>query len=89
MEYIKLLLTNNDINSYAGSIILFALDFILLPTFNIFCKLTDKGFSLGRKIALGIGTLFLPIMGISAEETSLYGVVGVLVIYWVIMFILV
>lgn len=82
-----ILLTNNDINSYAGSIILFALAFILLPTFNIFCKLTDKGFSLGRKIALGIGTLFLPIMGISAEETSLYGVVGVLVIYWVIMFV--
>ena len=84
-------LTNNDINSYAGGIILFALAFILLPTFNIFCKLTNKSFSLGRKITLGIGTLFLPIIGISTEETpnadSLYGVVGVLVIYWVIMFV--
>lgn len=86
-----ILLTNNDINSYASSIILFALAFILLPTFNIFCKLTNKSFSLGRKIALGIGTLFLPIMGISTEETpnadSLYGVGSVLIIYWVIMFV--
>ena len=52
-----MLLTNNDVNSYAGSVILFALAFILLPTFNIFCKLTNKSFSTGRKVVLGIGSL--------------------------------
>ena len=83
------MLFENSINGYASCIILLTLSFMMFPTFELFCKLINKQFSLVRKIALGLGTLFFPIMGISSVETpamdDLYGVVGVIIIYWVIM----
>lgn len=84
-----IMLFENSINGYASCIILLTLSFMMFPTFELFCKLINKQFSLGRKIALGLGTLFFPIMGISTVETpamdDLYGVVGVIIIYWIIM----
>lgn len=84
-------LMSGNFYGYTISIIFMALSFILLPTFNIFCKLTNKSFSFGRKTTLAVGTLFLPIMGISTEETpnigNFFSVIVILIIYWVIIFI--
>ncbi len=84
-----IMLFENNINGYASCIILLTLSFMMFPTFELFCKLINKQFSLGRKIALGIGTFFFPMIGISSVETpamdDLYGVVGVIIIYWIIM----
>jgi hypothetical protein len=86
-----MLLTNGDTESYVGSVMFFALSLIFLPTFDILCKLINKEFSLGRKIALGFGTLMLPAMGATTEEAQdsyrLRIAIGVIILYWIAMFI--
>lgn len=86
-----ILLTNRDTESYVGSVMLFSLSLIFLPTFDILCKMVNKDFSLGRKIALGIGTALLPAMGAPTEGTQnpdrIRVAIGVIILYWIAIFI--
>ena len=83
-------LSQKDIAGYVNCSIFIALAILLLPSFNFICRLTNKDFSAGRKWALGLGTFFFPIMGVSTQETpvmdDLYTAIGVIVVYWIILF---
>lgn len=84
-------LSQKDIAGYVNCSIFIALAILLLPSFNFICRLTNKDFSAGRKWALGLGTFFFPIMGVSTQETpvmdDLYTAIGVIVVYWIIIFV--
>ena len=69
------------------SLILIAI--LTYPTFNYICKLCNKNFSVGRKIALGIGTLLIAPFLFSSEEITYSHIstyIVVVLIFWLIMF---
>lgn len=79
-----------DITGFINFSIFIALALLLLPSFNVICRITNKNFSAGRKWALGLGTFFIPIMGVSTVEKpaldDLYTAIGIIVVYWVVLF---
>lgn len=80
-----------DIAGFINFSIFVALALLLLPSFDIICRITNKNFSGGRKWALGLGTFFIPIMGVSTVEKpafeDLYTAIGIIIVYWVILFV--
>ncbi len=71
-------------------VIFFALAFMLLPTFKILCKLTNKKFTGWKEDLLGIGTLIIPIILCELPENAVLKdyieVVIVIIWYWATMF---
>ena len=71
-------------------VIFFALAFMLLPTFKLLCKLTNKKFTGWREDLLGIGMLIIPILLCELPEKAVFEdyleVTIVIIWYWATMF---
>ncbi|MBR4178866.1 MAG: DNA translocase FtsK [Bacilli bacterium] len=67
-------------------IILISEAVIFLPVMNSLCKITNKYFSVGRKEALGIGTLFIPLFYAVANGYDTKSTIVIIIIYWFLMF---
>ena len=67
-------------------IILVSEAFIFLPIMNNLCKMTNKYFSVGRKEALGIGTVLLPLFYAIANGYETTSTIVIILIYWFLMF---
>lgn len=84
-----ILLFEKDVGSIMAGISFLLLAILIYPAFNYICKLYNKNFSVGRKVALGIGTFLIAPFLFSSEVInysyiSTY-IVAVL-IFWIIMF---
>lgn len=84
-----ILLFSKDIGSIIAGISFLFLAILIYPLFNYICNLCNKNFSVGRKIALGIGTFFIAPVLFSSEKTT-YAHIStyliVVLIFWIIMF---
>lgn len=87
---IIIFIIKNDITRgimYSLSFIFIAI--ILLPIFNTICRITDKDFSVGRKIILAIGTYLIgPLLfiGTNLPLSSIFHYLIEVLIFWIIMF---
>lgn len=77
---------DKSVVGYIDTLYFLSLSFIVLPTFDMFCKSVNKKLSFGRKIALVLGTLFLPFIGPTVNDNStivdLLGFLSIILIYW-------
>ena len=84
-----ILIFSKDVRSIMAGISFLFLAILIYPTFYYICKLCNKNFSLGRKIALGIGTFFIAPMLFSSEEITYSHIstyIVVVLVFWIIMF---
>lgn len=62
----------------------------IFPMFDKICKLTNRRFSIGRKVALAIGTFAISVEIASASELAkrlnIFGTIVIIVVFWIIMF---
>ena len=65
-----ILLFTKDAGSIMAGISLLLIAILIYPTFNYICKLCNKNFSVGRKVALGIGTFLIAPFLFSSEEIT-------------------
>ena len=85
-------LTQDMYSKIIGIIFLF-ISVLFYPIFEYLCKITNRDFSIGRKIGLGLGTLFIPLLGIGKDvendtvtiSTLIISVI-IILIFWFIMF---
>lgn len=84
-----ILLFSKDVGSIMAGISFLFLAILIYPTFYYICKLCNKNFSVGRKIALGIGTFLIAPFLFSSEEIT-YSHISTYIVavlfFWVIMF---
>lgn len=84
-----ILLFSKDVGSIMAGISLLFLAILIYPTFYYICKLCNKNFSVGRKVALGIGTFLIAPFLFSSEEITYAHIstyIVVVLIFWIIMF---
>lgn len=84
-----ILIFSKDVGSIMAGISFLFLAILIYPTFYYICKLCNKNFSLGRKIALGIGTFFIAPILFSSEEITYSHIstyIVVVLVFWIIMF---
>lgn len=84
-----ILLFTKDVESIMAGISFLMLAILIYPLFNYICKLCNKKFSSGRKIALGIGTFFIAPFLFSSGEITYSHISSYLVavlFFWIIMF---
>ena len=84
-----ILLFTKDVGSIMAGISLLLIAILIYPTFNYICKLCNKNFSIGRKVALGIGTFLIAPFLFSSEEITYSHIstyIIVVLIFWIIMF---
>ncbi len=84
-----ILLFSKDVGSIMDGISFLFLAILIYPTFYYICKLCNKNFSIGRKIALGIGTFLIAPFLFSSEEITyshIFTYVVVVLVFWIIMF---
>lgn len=84
-----ILLFSKDVGSIMAGISFLFLAILIYPTFYYICKLCNKNFSVGRKIALGIGTFLIAPFLFSSEEITYSHIstyIVVVLFFWVIMF---
>lgn len=84
-----ILLFSKDVGSIMAGISFLFLAILIYPTFYYICKLCNKNFSVGRKIALGIGTFLIAPFLFSSEEITYSHIstyIVVVLVFWVIMF---
>ena len=84
-----ILLFTKDVESIMAGISFLMLAILIYPLFNYICKLCNKNFSVGRKVALGIGTFFVAPFLFSSEEITyshIFTYIVVVLIYWIVVF---
>jgi len=84
-----ILIFSKDVGSIMTGLSFLFLAILIYPTFYYICKLCNKNFSLGRKIALGIGTFFIAPILFSSEEITYSHIstyIVVVLVFWIIMF---
>lgn len=84
-----ILLLSKDVESIMTGISFLFLAILIYPTFYYICKLCNENFSVGRKIALGIGTFLIAPFLFSSEEITYSDIstyIVVVLVFWVIMF---
>lgn len=84
-----ILLFIKDVESIMAGISFLMIAILIYPLFNYICKLCNKKFSSGRKIALGIGTFFIAPFLLSSGEIAYSHISSYLVavlFFWIIMF---
>lgn len=84
-----ILFANKEVGSIMSGISFIFIAIIIFPIFNIICKLFNKYFSTGRKIALSIGTFFIAPILFSSDEITyshISSYLVVLLVFWIIMF---
>lgn len=84
-----ILLFSKDVESIITGISFLFLAILIYPTFYYICILCNKNFSVGRKIALGIGTFLIAPFLFSSEEITYSDIstyIVVVLVFWVIMF---
>ena len=85
-----ILLFSKDVGSIMAGISFIFLAILIYPTFYYICKLCNNNFSVGRKIALGIGTFLIAPFLFSSEAITYSYIptyIIVVLIFWVIMFV--
>lgn len=83
-----ILLLSKDVESIMTGISFLFLAILIYPTFYYICKLCNENFSVGRKIALGIGTFLIAPFLFSSEEITYSDIstyIVVVLVFWVIM----
>lgn len=84
-----ILFCEEEVGSRFAAVSFVFLAILILPTFKLICKKTNRQFSTGRKIGLGIGTFMIPPVLFSSEEMEMSyisAVFFVIIMFWVIMF---
>ena len=84
-----ILFSTREVSGCFQAVSFLFLALLIFPTFKFICKLVNKDFSLGRKIALGIGTFMAPSLLFSSEEVimgHISALIFALIMFWVIMF---
>lgn len=86
-----ILLSQWNIEGLVNFSIFITLAFLMFPTFNILCRVTNRKVSVFRKIILGLGTLFLPIMVVASKPSLTIGdwfmTVEIIIVYWTVIFV--
>ena len=85
-----ILLFAKEVGSIMSGISFILIAILIYPTFNYICKLCNKKFSTGRRIALGIGTFFIAPFLFSSEEITYAHIstyIVVVLLFWIIMFV--
>ena len=85
-----ILVFSKEVENILGGVSFIFISILIYPVFNYICKLCNKGFSVGRKITLGIITFLLTsyFIGENANYTNILSYIFITVSLWVAMFVL-